>query len=85
MLGQIFAFTVAFLPQFFEPGDPVVVLTAILVAIHIAMGIVWLVGWGWLVGRAGRVLTRPRWRAALERVTGAVLVALGVRLATTAR
>lgn len=78
-------FYLAFLPQFVRPGDPVVVLTAILVTIHIAMGIVWLVTWGWLVSRARGVLMRPRWRAALERVTGSVLVALGVRLAATSR
>jgi threonine/homoserine/homoserine lactone efflux protein len=78
-------FYLAFLPQFFRPGDPVILLTAILVAIHIAMGIVWLVTWGWLVGRAGSMLTRPRWRAGLERVTGCVLVALGLRLAAASR
>jgi len=78
-------FYLAFLPQFFEPGDPIVLLTAIFVAIHIAIGIAWLVTWGWLVGRAGGMLARPRWRASLERVTGCVLVALGLRLATTSR
>jgi threonine/homoserine/homoserine lactone efflux protein len=82
---KLAVFYLAFLPQFFEPGDPVVLLTAILVAIHIALGIVWLVTWAWLVSRAGRVLSRPRWRAMLERVTGTVLIAFGVRLATTSR
>lgn len=77
-------FYLAFMPQFFQPGDPVVALTAIFVAIHIAISIVWLVVWGWLVGRASS-FARPRWRAALERVTGCVLVALGLRLATTSR
>src|SRR5919201_2273427 len=67
-------FYLAFVPQFLQPGDPVFVLTGILVSIHIAISIVWLVTWGWLVGRARGVLTRPRWRAALERVTGCVLV-----------
>ena len=66
-----------------KPGDPVLALTALLVAIHIAMGIVWLITWGWLVSRTG-ILGR-RWRARLEAVTGAVLVALGLRLATTSR
>jgi threonine/homoserine/homoserine lactone efflux protein len=78
-------FYLAFLPQFFEPGDPVALLTGILVSIHIVISIVWLVIWGWLVGRAGGALARPRWRAALERVTGGVLIALGLRLATTSR
>jgi threonine/homoserine/homoserine lactone efflux protein len=77
-------FYLAFVPQFVEPGDPVVLLIGILVAIHIVISIVWLVVWAWLVAGAGRVLA-PRWRVALERVTGAVLVALGLRLATTSR
>jgi threonine/homoserine/homoserine lactone efflux protein len=77
-------FYFAFVPQFVEPGDPVVTLIGILVAIHIAISIVWLVAWAWLVGRASAVLA-PRWRATLERVTGTVLVALGLRLATTSR
>jgi threonine/homoserine/homoserine lactone efflux protein len=78
-------FYLAFLPQFFEPGDPVVLMTGILVAIHILISIVWLVTWGWLVSRATGVLTGRRWRAALERVTGCVLVGLGLRLATSSR
>ena len=78
-------FYLAFLPQFIGPEDPVVLMTAILVAIHIALGIVWLVTWGWLVARAGAAFGRSRWRAALERVTGCVLVGLGLRLATTSR
>ena len=77
-------FYLAFLPQFVGPGDPVVLMTGIFVAIHIVISIVWLVVWAWLVGRAG-ALMQPRWRAVLERVTGAVLVALGLRLATTSR
>jgi threonine/homoserine/homoserine lactone efflux protein len=78
-------FYFAVLPQFIEPGDPVVLLTAILVTIHVAIGIVWLVAWGWLAGRAGAALMRPRWRALLESMTGAVLVAFGLRLAATSR
>jgi threonine/homoserine/homoserine lactone efflux protein len=77
-------FYLAFVPQFLQPGDPVVALTGIFVAIHIAISIVWLVVWGWLVGRAGTALA-PRWQARLERVTGTFLVALGLRLATTSR
>jgi threonine/homoserine/homoserine lactone efflux protein len=77
-------FYLAFVPQFLQPGDPVFVLTGILVAIHIAISIAWLVVWAWLVSRASGVLA-PRWRAALERVTGCVLIGLGLRLATTSR
>jgi threonine/homoserine/homoserine lactone efflux protein len=78
-------FYLAFVPQFIEPGDPVVVVTGVLVTIHIAISIVWLVTWGWLVGRAGGALAQSRWRARLECVTGGVLIALGLRLAATSR
>ena len=78
-------FYLAFVPQFLDRGDPVVALTGLLVAIHIAISIVWLLAWGWFVSRATGLLTRPRWRANLERVTGAVLIALGLRLAATSR
>jgi threonine/homoserine/homoserine lactone efflux protein len=78
-------FYLAFVPQFLEPGDPVFLMTGLLVSLHIAISIVWLVFWGWMVGRASGALTSPRWRAGLERVTGCVLVGLGVRLATTSR
>ena len=79
---KVAVFYVAFLPQFIRPGDPVALLAAIMVAIHIAMGIVWLFVWAWLVARARGYFLRPRWRAAMERVTGTVFIGFGVRLAT---
>src|SRR5262249_32709511 len=78
-------FYLAFLPQFIGPGDPVVVMAVILVSIHIAMGVVWLLTWAWLVSRARAQFLRPHWRATLQRVPGAVLVRLGVRLAAAPR
>ena len=78
-------FYLAFVPQLVEPGDPVFMLTAVMVSIHIVISIVWLVVWGWLVSSATDLVTRSNWRAALEGVTGAVLVGLGLRLATTSR
>jgi threonine/homoserine/homoserine lactone efflux protein len=78
-------FYLAFLPQFIQPGDPVLAVTGILVTIHIVISIVWLVLWGWLVSHARGALAQPRWRATLERVTGCVFIALGLRLATSSR
>jgi threonine/homoserine/homoserine lactone efflux protein len=82
---KVAMFYLAFLPQFIRPGDPVALLAAIMVAIHITMGIVWLFVWAWLVSRARGIFLRPRWRAAMERVTGTVFLAFGVRLATLSR
>ena len=47
-----------------------------------AMTLVWLSAYASAVARAGNVLRRPRVRRALDLVTGLVLVAFGLRLAT---
>ena len=50
-----------------------------------SMTFVWLTGYAFAVAKAGHVLRRPRIRRTLDRVTGAVLVAFGLRLAAEAR
>ena len=49
------------------------------------MGLVWLTGYALAVDRASGLLRRPAVRRALDAVTGVVLVALGLRLATERR
>jgi threonine/homoserine/homoserine lactone efflux protein len=49
------------------------------------MTLVWLTAYSFVVTRAGALLRRPRVRRALEAVTGSVLIALGLRLATERR
>ena len=78
-------FYTTFLPQFVAAGDAVVLHLAFLAGLHILMGAIWLTWYIRMVARAGEVLRRPAVRRLLERVTGAVLVALGLRLATTSR
>ena len=50
-------------------------------AIFCALGLAWLVLYATLVGRGAMVLRRPAVRRTLDRATGVVLVALGIRLA----
>ena len=50
-----------------------------------AMTLAWLCGYAVAVDRASRVLGRPAVRRVLDAVTGVVLVALGLRLATERR
>jgi threonine/homoserine/homoserine lactone efflux protein len=50
-----------------------------------AMTLVWLSAYAGAVARAGQVLRRPAVRRAIDAVTGAILVALGLRLATERR
>ena len=75
------AFFTSLLPQF---GDSFVVLLA-LGLLYSALTLTWLSGYAVAVARAGEVLRRERVRRALDAVTGAVLVAFGIRLATERR
>jgi threonine/homoserine/homoserine lactone efflux protein len=50
-----------------------------------AMTFSWLTGYAFAVSKAGDFLRRTRIRQALDRVTGAVLIALGLRLAAEHR
>ncbi len=82
---KVAVFYLAFLPQFLSPGDPVLAKSILLGAIHNLQGIVWLGTITWVVSSGRRWLDRPRVRAAVARFSGAVLVALGVRLALERR
>ena len=50
-----------------------------------AMTFAWLAGYAVAVARMGVLLQRPRVRRALDAVTGAALIAFGLRLATEQR
>jgi len=74
-------FFTSLLPQFTPAGGASFSALLALGLLFCAMTLVWLAGYAVLVARAGEVLGRPRIRRALDGVTGAVLVALGLRLA----
>ena len=78
---KVAIFYLTFLPQFIGPGEPVLRRSLFLAGVHITMGVIWLSAYAWFIDRLGAVLTRPRVKAWLERVTGALLIALGARLA----
>ncbi len=74
-------FFLTFLPQFVIPGPDVAEQTALLGLLFNAMASSWWVVYVLALGRISAWLDRPTVRRAIERVTGTVLVALGVRLA----
>ncbi len=74
--GAIFA---TVLPQFINPGDSPIRLCLMMLAYE-AILLAWLNLYGYLISRAGQSRAGARVRTFLSRVTGAVLVALGVRL-----
>lgn len=56
-----------------------------LAALFIAMGLAWLIGYTYALHAGGALLSRTHVRRAIESATGAVLVALGARLALERR
>ncbi|MFI5933151.1 LysE family translocator [Actinoplanes sp. NPDC051494] len=75
------AFYVALLPQFIPAGMPVFRFGVLLALIHVVLGTAWSALLVALAHRLRGVLGRPRARRVLDRVTGTVLTAFGVRLA----
>jgi threonine/homoserine/homoserine lactone efflux protein len=78
---KIAVFFTSLLPQF---GSSLGQLLLLGVLFNL-LGVVWLTVFALAAARGRRVLARPRVRAALDAVSGIVLVALGVRLATERR
>lgn len=75
--GAIFA---TILPQFIRPGDPPLRLVLMMFAFETFL-LVWLNLYGYLVNRAGQSRFGTHTRKVMNRVTGVVLIALGLRLA----
>lgn len=82
---KVAIFYLAFLPQFIRTTDTVLVKSLLLAAIHVGMGVVWLSLVSVFLGTLRGFVERRRVRRTLERVTGVVLIALGVRLALERR
>ena len=82
---KVGVFYLTLLPQFVPSGAPVLATTMLFVGIHIVQGITWLSLIAWLTSRARSVLGRGVWRRASERLTGVVLLGLGLRLAIERR
>jgi len=78
---KIALFYTTFLPQFIRPGDPVLLLSIAMATVHVLLGIVWLSGYAWLLDHAVEAFKGSKVRRVLDSVTGAVLVALGIRVA----
>jgi len=82
---KIAVFFTSFLPQFVPSNSSSFRPLLVLGAIFCALTLVWLTSYAAIVAKAGDLLRRPRIRRALDGLTGAALVAFGIRLATSHR
>jgi len=78
---KIAVFFTSLLPQFVDAHTATAADLLLLGVLFNAMGVIWLLPYAALAARGRAVLTRPRVRRAIDRVSGVVLIALGVRIA----
>jgi threonine/homoserine/homoserine lactone efflux protein len=81
---KLAVFFVALFPQFLQPGSAVLPAALAMAGVITALDLVWYSTLAYAVDRA-RTALRPRVQRVMERCTGAVMVALGVRLAVDPR
>jgi threonine/homoserine/homoserine lactone efflux protein len=73
------------LPQFVSSREPVLLPFLLLGTLFVAITLVWRCAYALLASKIFEVLTRPPVRTALDRLTGVVLIGLGIRLALERR
>ena len=81
---KLAVFFVALFPQFLTRGSPVLPYALAMAGVIVLLDVLWFSTLAFAVDRA-RTLLKPRVQRSMERFTGAVMVALGVRLATESR
>jgi len=79
------AFFASLFPQFVPADSASFAALMLLGVVFSAMTLAWLVAYAFAVAKAGDLLRRSGIRRAIEGVTGAVLIAFGLRLASEHR
>src|SRR5215813_12639192 len=82
---KIAAFFASLFPQFVPPGGSSFWALMALGASFSCMTLTWLVVYSFAVAKIGDILRRSAIRRAIEGITGAVLIAFGLRLASEHR
>jgi threonine/homoserine/homoserine lactone efflux protein len=82
---KLAVFFAALFPQFVPGGAPVLPAALLMAATIVAFDLVWYSTLAYLVARARRAFVEGPWLRRFERLTGTVLVGLGVRLALERR
>ena len=74
-------FFVTFVPQFVDPHRQLLPQLLLLGSVFALIGWAWMNVYGLLIARIREFITAPRVRQWMDRITGTVLIGLGVRLA----
>jgi threonine/homoserine/homoserine lactone efflux protein len=74
-------FAITFFPQFLPRGGPLLPTLVALAGIQVVVDGVWTAGLVLLAGRVGEAWRRVAVRKRLERILGAILIAIGLELA----
>ncbi|MGN6870547.1 MAG: LysE family translocator [Solirubrobacteraceae bacterium] len=82
---KLAAFFVALFPQFIPRGAPVLPSALGMATVIVAIDLIWYSTLALLVARARKAFIDGGWGRRIERLTGAVLIGLGVRLALERR
>jgi len=82
---KLAAFFVALFPQFIPHGAAVLPRALAMAVVIVAVDLIWYSTLALLVARARKAFTDGGWGRRIERMTGAVLIGLGVRLALERR
>jgi threonine/homoserine/homoserine lactone efflux protein len=82
---KLAVFFVALFPQFIPRGAAVLPRALAMAAVIVAVDLIWYSTLALLVARARRAFVDGGWGRRVERLTGAVLIGLGIRLALERR
>ena len=82
---KLAVFFVALFPQFLPRGAPVLPSALVMALVIVAVDLLWYSTLALLVARARQAFVAGGWGARVERLTGAVLIGLGIRLALERR
>lgn len=78
---KLAAFYLSLFPQFIPHGAPVLPRALAMAVVIVAVDLIWYSALALLVARARKAFTDGGWGRRIERLTGAVLIGLGIRLA----
>jgi threonine/homoserine/homoserine lactone efflux protein len=78
-------FAMSFLPQFVPSGANVPLTLTLLAVVWATVDTGWYLTVIWMIGRVRPAFDRPAVRRSLERISGVVLIGLGLRIALDAR